>query len=177
MLNLSLNRIGGQWDDELLARMLSDLATVEGIDLLLSGFADDEVKELLKQMEVREKKDRVESFDLDAAMEAARAVPRAQRGELWGLGNHRLLVGDSCDAGRRVRLFAGAKAAMSFVDPPYNVALGDHGGQQRGQRRRRIQNDAPLRTSGSPSSAAGPTTSLPRWTVPITSACRRKSGR
>ena len=30
---------------------------------------------------------------------------------------------------------------MAFVDPPYNVALGDHGGQQRGQRRRRIQND------------------------------------
>ena len=31
---------------------------------------------------------------------------------------------------------------MSFTDPPYNVALGDHGGRQRGQRRRRIENDA-----------------------------------
>jgi len=36
----------------------------------------------------------------------------------------------------------GRKAGMCFTDPPYNVALGDHGGQQRGQRRRRIQNDA-----------------------------------
>ncbi len=31
---------------------------------------------------------------------------------------------------------------MAFTDPPYNVGLGDHGGQQRGQRRRRIQNDS-----------------------------------
>ena len=44
----------------------------------------------------------------------------------------------------------GSKAAMAFTDPPYNVALGDHGGQQRGQRRRRIQNDAlpPERVGG-----------------------------
>ena len=35
-----------------------------------------------------------------------------------------------------------SKAAMCFTDPPYNVALGDHGGQQQGQRRRRIENDA-----------------------------------
>jgi DNA modification methylase len=40
------------------------------------------------------------------------------------------------------RLFDGRKAAMAFCDPPYNVGLGDHGGQQRGSRRRRIQNDA-----------------------------------
>src|SRR5688500_18151888 len=66
----------------------------------------------------------------------------AQRGELWTLGDRRLLVGSSCDVGEVSRLFNGGKAAMSFVDPPYNVALGDHGGQQRGQRRRRIQNDA-----------------------------------
>jgi len=142
LLNLSLNKISGEWDNDLLARLLADLAPVEGIELSLSGFGEDEVKKLLKQMEVREKKDRVESFDLDVAMEAARGAPRAQRGEMWALGDHRLLVGDSCDVGDVSRLFDGAKAALSFVDPPYNVALGDHGGQQRGQRRRRIQNDA-----------------------------------
>jgi len=142
LLNLSLNKISGEWDNELLARLLADLAPVEGIDLSLSGFGEDEVKKLLRQMAVREKKDRPENFDLDAAMEAARAAPRAQRGDLWALGDHRLLVGDSCDVGDVSRLFNGAKAAMSFVDPPYNVALGDHGGQQRDKRRRRIQNDA-----------------------------------
>jgi len=142
LLNLSLNRISGDWDNELLARLLADLAPVEGIDLALSGFGEDEVKKLLKQMQVRDKRDRPENFDLDAAMEAARAAPRAQRGELWALGDHRLLVGDSCDVADVSRLFNGGKAAMGLLDPPYNVALGDHGGQQRGQRRRRIQNDA-----------------------------------
>ena len=90
----------------------------------------------------REARAPVESFDLDAALEAARAAPRAQRGELWALGDHRLLCGDACDTADVARLFDGTKAAMAFTDPPYNVSLGDHGGQQRGQRRRRIQNDA-----------------------------------
>jgi hypothetical protein len=142
LLNLSLNKISGDWDQELLARLLADLTPVEDIDLSLSGFSDDELKKLLKNLDAREKRDRVESFDLDAALEAARAAPRAQRGQVWALGDHRLLCGDACDAGDVGRLFDARKAAMAFTDPPYNVALGDHGGQQRGQRRRRIQNDA-----------------------------------
>jgi DNA modification methylase len=40
------------------------------------------------------------------------------------------------------RLLDGRKAQMAFTDPPYNVGLGDHGGQQRGARKRRIKNDA-----------------------------------
>ena len=142
LLNLSLNKISGDWDNELLSRMLADLAPVDGLDLSLSGFSDDELKKLLKGVESREKRDRMESFDLDAALEAARAAPRAQRGEMWALGDHRMLVGDACDAGDVSRLFGDAKAAMCFEDPPYNVSLGDHGGQQRGQKRRRLENDS-----------------------------------
>ncbi|HLF76734.1 MAG TPA: site-specific DNA-methyltransferase [Dehalococcoidia bacterium] len=142
LLNLGLNKISGDWDQELLARLLADLNAAHDLDLSLSGFDDGEVSKLLKTLEHREKRERQESFDLDAALEAARAAPRAQRGELWALGEHRLLCGDACDVGDVARLFDGKKAAMAFTDPPYNVALGDHGGQQRGQRRRRIQNDA-----------------------------------
>jgi DNA modification methylase len=142
LLNLGLNKISGDWDQELLARLLSDLSSTDDLDLSLSGFADDEVAKLLKSLEAREKRERQESFDLDAALEAARATPRAQRGELWALGNHRLLCGDACDTANVARLFDGQKAAMCFADPPYNVSLGDHGGQQRGSRKRRIQNDA-----------------------------------
>ena len=40
------------------------------------------------------------------------------------------------------RLLGETRPAMCFTDPPYNVALGDHGGQQRGSKKRRIQNDA-----------------------------------
>jgi DNA modification methylase len=84
----------------------------------------------------------VESFDLEAALEAARAAPRAKLGEVWALGDHRLLCGDATDAAALARLLDGRRAGMAFTDPPYNVSLGDHGGQQRGQRKRRIQNDA-----------------------------------
>jgi DNA modification methylase len=142
LLNLSLNKISGEWDQELLARLLADLKPVEDLDLSLSGFSEDELAKLLKSLDVREKRERRESFDLDAALEAARAAPRAQRGEIWALGDHRLICGDSTNADDVARLLDGKRAAMAFTDPPYNVGLGDHGGQQRGQRRRRLQNDA-----------------------------------
>jgi DNA modification methylase len=142
VLNLALNRISGQWDQELLARMVADLSEIETVDLSLSGFGEDELDKLLKSLDVREKKGKVEQFDVDAALEAARAATRAQPGELWALGDHRLLVGDAGDTPAVSRLLDGRKAAMAFTDPPYNVAYGDHGGQQKGQRRRRIENDA-----------------------------------
>jgi DNA modification methylase len=61
---------------------------------------------------------------------------------LWALGDHRLSIGDATDAGAVSRLLGEIRPAMCFTDPPYNVALGDHGGQQRGSKKRRIQNDA-----------------------------------
>jgi len=142
LLNLALNKISGTWDQELLARLLADLKPVAEIDLALTGFSQDELDKLLKSLELRDKRERVESFDLDAALEAATRAPRAQRGEIWALGDHRVLCGDACDAGDVASLLDGRKLSMAFTDPPYNVALGDHGGQGRGQRRRRIQNDA-----------------------------------
>ncbi len=142
VLSLALNRISGEWDQELLARLLGDLSTVEALDLGLSGFSDDEVAKLLRSLDAREKRERPEMFDLDAALEAARAATRARTGELWAMGDHHLLVGDATDAAAVSRLLGGVRPSMCFTDPPYNVGLGDHGGQQRGQRRRRIANDA-----------------------------------
>jgi DNA modification methylase len=121
LLNLALNKISGQWDTELLARMLADLKPVEDIDLSLSGFSEEELGKLLKSLEVREKRGRVEAFDLDAALEAARAAPVAQRGDLWRLGDHRLLCGDSTDEGDVKRLMAGEQAKLMATDPPYLV--------------------------------------------------------
>jgi DNA modification methylase len=142
LLNLALNKINGDWDNELLARMLSDLKRADDIDLSLTGFDEDELDKLLRSLDVREKREKAESFDVEAALEAARAATRAHRGELWALGDHRLLIGDATDAGDVARLLSETRPAMCFTDPPYNVALGDHGGQQRGSRKRRIQNDA-----------------------------------
>jgi DNA modification methylase len=142
LLNLALNKISGEWDQELLARMLAGLRPVEDIDLSLSGFTEEELGKLLKSLDLREKKERVETFDLDAALEAAQAAHVAQRGDLWRLGDHRLRCGDATDVGDVSRLLGDTRASMAFTDPPYNVSLGDHGGRQRGSRRRRIANDA-----------------------------------
>ena len=92
LLNLALNKISGSCDQELLARMLADLNDIPKIDLSLSGFEDDEIKKLLKSLESREKRQRPESFDLEAALEAAQAAPVAQRGDLFALGDHRAPV-------------------------------------------------------------------------------------
>ena len=142
LLNLALNKISGSFDDELLARLLADLAQTPDLDLSLSGFESDEISKLLKTLESREKRDRVETFDLEAALEAAHGDPIAKPGDLFVLGDHRLLCGDATKAEDVQRLLAGTRAQMCFTDPPYNVSLGDHGGQQQGQRRRRLANDS-----------------------------------
>ncbi|MGA2513927.1 MAG: ParB N-terminal domain-containing protein [Candidatus Limnocylindrales bacterium] len=77
LLNLALNRIGGSFDEQLLARLLADLQTMPDLDLSLSGFGEDEIAGLLRSLEVREKRERVESFDLDEALaEAIRSMVR-----------------------------------------------------------------------------------------------------
>jgi DNA modification methylase len=142
LLNVALNRIAGEWDEELLARMLADLQPVDGIDLSLSGFTEDELDKLLKSLDVRERRERAESFDVDAALEAARAATRAKPGELWALGDHRLLIGDATDAGAVQQLLGETRPAMCFTDPPYNVDYGKGGGSFAVRRSKRtIQND------------------------------------
>ncbi|MFQ6026823.1 MAG: site-specific DNA-methyltransferase [Dehalococcoidia bacterium] len=121
LLNLALNRISGSWDQELLARLLSDLNNVPKIDLTLSGFSDDELKKHLQSLEAREKRERIETFDVEQALEAARAAPIAKRGDLWRLGEHRLLCGDATDSAAVGRLFGDQKASLLATDPPYLV--------------------------------------------------------
>ncbi|MBF6604996.1 MAG: DNA modification methylase [Chloroflexi bacterium] len=143
LLGLALNKISGAWDEPLLARLLADLQAAPSVDLTLSGFGAGEVKDLLRNLESRELRDRPEDFDLDEALDAARRRVRAKPGELWSLGEHRLLVGDATKADDLERVLDGRRAGLTFVDPPYNVRLGDHGGQQpAARRRRRIANDA-----------------------------------
>mgnify|MGYP001022807749 CR=1 FL=1 len=141
-LNLALNRISGTWDEELLARLLDDLNQTPDADLSLAGFDESEVKRLLKGLDTREKRERVEHFDLDEALEQAKRELRTKPGDVWLLGEHRLVCGDSTDPAAVGRLSGTERAQMAFTDPPYNVAYGDHGGQRRAGRKRRIANDS-----------------------------------
>ena len=139
LLGLALNRISGEWDEQLLARLIDELQPE--VDITLSGFGEDELKDLLRSIETREKRERPESFDLDEALEAA-TKPRTKPGALWLLGPHRLLCGDATKPEDITRVLGDDHADLCFTDPPYNVSLGDHGGQGRGRRKRRIANDA-----------------------------------
>jgi DNA modification methylase len=124
LLNLALNKISGSWDEQLLARLLADLQSSPDVDLSLSGFGEDEIKDLLRSLEIREKREQVESFDLDEALEEARARPlRSKLGDLWALGDHRLLCGDSTDPTAVARLLDGAEPKLLATDPPYGVSL------------------------------------------------------
>ncbi len=142
LLGLALNKISGTWDEQLLARLLAELQSATDIDLSLSGFEEDEVEALLRSLDVRERRERVEQFDLETALEEATRTPRSKPGELWTLGPHRLLCGDATKAADVERVLGGRRATMTFTDPPYNVDLGHHGGHQRGAKRRAIANDA-----------------------------------
>jgi len=134
--------IRGTWDEALLARMLAELESSDGIDLSLTGFGEEEVQVLLRSLNVLERRDRPETFDLDGALGAARGTSRTQPGDLRRLDDHLLLCGDATQPGDVQRLLDDRRAAMAITDPPYNVDLGRHGGHQRGSPRRRIANDA-----------------------------------
>ncbi len=137
LLNLALNRISGEWDQELLARLLAELQVAPDVDISLSGFGEDEVAKLLRTLDARERRDRPEAFDLDAAWEEATKDPGVKRGDIWRLGDHRVMCGDSANTGDVSRLMAGQRASLMVTDPPYGVAYGAEGRK----RKRPIAND------------------------------------
>src|SRR5664280_2429017 len=123
LLGLALNKIAGSWDEALLARLLAELQIVPDLDLGLSGFDQDEVAALLRSLDVREKRDRIEAFELDDVLDGARQSLRTKAGDLWELGDHRLLCGDATDPAAVERLLAGATPRLLVTDPPYGVSL------------------------------------------------------
>ena len=103
------------WDEELLALELKDLDDVM-FDLNLTGFDGKELDELIQPEPV------AGLTDEDEVPEAP-VEPVTKTGDLWILGNHRLLCGDSTKPEDVERLMDGRKADMVFTDPPYGMRL------------------------------------------------------
>ena len=142
-LRLADNRIAenATWDQALLRDALADIQQAGDIDLLAIGFSSDEISTILAAAEVavidgdgrqdQEDADHGEDGDADAAEPAeaapdpADAEPEAPRaavtrpGDLWLLGEHRLLCGDSTDAACVARVMGGERASLAFTSPPY----------------------------------------------------------
>ena len=103
------------WDDELLRLELADLSEL-GFDLGLIGFGEGELERLL----AGSKEGLTEDDDAPALPEQAVTQP----GDLWMLGDHRLLCGDATVLADVERVLGGSLADMTWTDPPYNVAYG-----------------------------------------------------
>ncbi len=100
------------WDDDLLRLELADLRS-EGFDLGLTGFGLDEIGGLLAD-------NTAGLTDPDQVPEVP-AQPVSRAGDVWLLGRHRLVCGDSTDAATVERLLAGVKPHLMVTDPPYGV--------------------------------------------------------
>jgi len=104
-----------EWDSPALAKLLEELRTEDALDGV--GFEDGEIDELLDEL-------------IDPSLEIEEApvpeppeTPTTRRGDLWVLGRHRLLCGDSASAEDLDRLLASAEIHLVNTDPPYNVKV------------------------------------------------------
>jgi DNA modification methylase len=109
------------WDDEMLKLEIAELDEMD-FDLSLTGFNDDELADFLKE-------DTVGLTDEDAVPELPE-TPISVLGDIWILGNHRLMCGDSTSIDAVEKLMDGQKADMVFTDPPYGMSYG--GGRAKG---------------------------------------------
>jgi DNA modification methylase len=125
-LNIALNKISGDWETTKLAELLQELQASDEIDFELTGFSEEEFDELLEQLDIELDQDveyedvEDDEFDVESELENIEE-PVTQRGDIWLLGEHRLLCGDSTNLEEVQRLMNGKRAAMVFTDPPYNV--------------------------------------------------------
>ena len=111
------------WDNELLALELGDLGEL-GFDLKLTGFTLDEIAALNPEV--------VEGLTDEDAVPEVPEEPKTKLGDIYKLGNHRLMCGDSTSIDAVDKLMSGQKADMVFTDPPYGVSYeGGHNQKKR----------------------------------------------
>jgi len=122
------------WDDELLKLELTELKDAD-FDLELMGFTSDELDRLING-------DAGGGLTDDDAVPETPKEPVSRPGDLWILGNHRLLCGDSTMLSDVEKLMGNELADMAFTDPPYNVDYGNNAKDKMRGKDRRILNDA-----------------------------------
>ena len=100
------------WDEDILRVELESLEEM-GYDLGLTGFDEKELASMFPADEAKE-----DDFDVDAEL---RKPSFTKAGDVWTLGRHRLVCGDSTDPAVYSVLMDGVKANLVLTDPPYNV--------------------------------------------------------
>lgn len=114
-LNIALNKITGAWNETMLADLLVDLQSVD-FNLDLTGFEAPEVEQLFSK--VHDKKVKEDDFDVEGEL----AKPAFSRpGDVWTLGRHKVLCGDSTLEESYHTLLGSTKVNMVLSDLPYFV--------------------------------------------------------
>ena len=114
-LNIALNKISGEWDNDKLEELLAELKETD-IDMDITGFSFDEMDDILKDITGSKEDD----FDLDEILEEI-DEPVTKVGDIWILGNHRLMCGDSTKKEDVEKLINNKVIDLIITDPPYNV--------------------------------------------------------
>lgn len=121
-LNIALNKITGAWDENLLAELLEDIQNSD-FDLGKTGFDPPEIEQLFNQ--VHDKDIKEDDFDIE---EELKQPTFSKLGDLWILGKHRIVCGDSTKPETYDLLMGGEKANLLLTDPPYLVAYSNTSG-------------------------------------------------
>jgi len=123
------------WDEAMLQVELVALQD-DDFDLTLTGFDADALADLLSGEEATTEG----QTDEDAAPEVLE-TPVSRRGDIWLLGQHRVLCGDATDPGAYAKVLGDELAGMVFTDPPYNVNYANSAKDKLRGRNRAILND------------------------------------
>lgn len=127
-MNIALNKASGEWEPVALADLLNELQ-LKGYDLEKTAFDVAEVDDLFSKVHDKDVKDDECDIDPDAV------TPYVAPGDVWMLGKHHMMCGDSTDPLAVDTLMDGVNANLVVTDPPYNVAYESDDGKK-------IQNDS-----------------------------------
>lgn len=141
LYTLADNRLAeiAEWDPEMLRIEIGELREDFGIeDMSLIGFSAEDLAEILPDALIDTTGGLTDPDDVPEVPEA----PVTRPGDVWLLGKHRLLCGDSTVATDVQKVLGDVKADLCFCDPPYNVDYAGGVGAEKAGKGRRIKNDA-----------------------------------
>ena len=120
-LNIALNKITGAWDDDLLAALLGELKA-EDFDLSFTGFEPVDLEKLLGTKDEAKE----DGFDVESEL---KQPAFSKLGDIWHLGKHTVICGDSTDPETYKHLLGDVKVNLVCTDPPYMVNLESSSGK------------------------------------------------
>ena len=125
-LNVAMNKVAGAWDENLLAELLKDIANSGEIDVAFTGFDPPEIETLLSPVFDKDVKD--DDFDVESEL---KQPAFSKTGDIWHLGHHTVICGDSTDPSVFKALLGDTKVNLVCTDAPYFVDLENASGKIR----------------------------------------------